>query len=163
MRNDNIQLYHMGVINVKKVRALFNNVITTAEKYEEDVIQNGLVVIPKGELKEFQKVVAVGPSARGIGEGDLVKIKLDRHMVKRHKQGSIAEGVVEDNPVIDVLLPKVVINGEDCLALSDIDIDYVVEDYDDEPNCKVVVPPGVGIKVVSNPIIKNSLKGGSYL
>ena len=163
MRNDNIQLYIMGVINVKKVRALFNNVITTAEKYEEDVIQNGLVVIPKGDLKEFQKVVAVGPSARGISEGDLVKIKLDRHMVKRHKPGSIAEGVVEDNPVIDVLLPKVVINGEECLALSDIDIDYVVEDYDEEPNCKVVVPPGVGIKVGSNPLIKNSLKGGSYL
>lgn len=153
----------MGVINVKKIRPLFNNVITTAEKYGDDVRRGGLVVIPKGELKEFQKVMAVGPSARGLQAGDLVKIKVDRYMIKQHKPGSIAEGVVQDNPVVQVLLPKVVVNGEECLELSDIDIEYVVEEYDEEGGESVIIPPAAGIKVVSSPIIKNSLKGGSYL
>lgn len=146
---------------MKKIRPLFNNIVTTARRYEEDVRSGGLVVIPKGELMEFQEVVAAGDSARGVKPGDLVKIKLDRYMVKRHRPGSIAEGVVEDNPVVEVRLPRVLVDGVEHLALCDQDVDYVVEEWEDEPEPSAIVTPGVGIKVVAPPKIDtSSLRGG---
>lgn len=146
---------------MKRIRPLFNNIVTTARRYEDDVRSGGLVVIPKGELMEFQEVVATGDSVRGVKPGDLVKVKLDRYMVKRHRKGSIAEGVVEDNPVVEVLLPRVLVDGVEHLALCDQDVEYVAEEWEDEPEPSAIVTPGVGIKVVGPPKIDtSSLRGG---
>lgn len=149
------------MIKVKKIRPLFNNIVTTAERYEDDVKVNGIVAIPKGELKEFQKVVAVGDSVRGVKPGDLIKIKLDRYMRKRHQAGSFQAEVVEDNPVIEVMLPRVLVDDVEHLALCDQDVDYVIEEWEDEPEVSSIVTPGMGIKIVSAPKIDtSSLRGG---
>lgn len=153
----------MGVINVKRIKPLFNNIVTTADVYEDDVTRGGVVVVPRGELKEYQKVVAAGSSVRDVKVGDLVKIKLDRFMRMRHQKGSFREEVVEDNPVIEVNLPKVVVGGEVMLALTDMDVEYVVEEYDEEPCGGIVVPAGVGIKVAASPKIDTSRLRGPVL
>ena len=60
------------MIKVANVKPLFNNIITTADKYEEDQMAGGIIAIQKGEIKEFQKVIAVGSSVRDVKEGDLI-------------------------------------------------------------------------------------------
>ena len=59
--------------NIKKIKLLGNYILTTKNEYDGKTTENG-VIIPKGNLKEYQKVVAVGPTVRTISVGDLVSV-----------------------------------------------------------------------------------------
>ena len=78
-----------------------NYLVTTKDEYtEEDVKRGGLMMKTVGSLKEYQKVVAVGPMVRGIQVGDLVCINPKRYAQYKHKPGSLKDGVITDNEVI---------------------------------------------------------------
>lgn len=133
------------MINIKKIKPMFNTLITTMDKYEEDTVNaSGIIEANKqqGGLKEYQKVVAVGDSVRGIKEGDLVCINPTRFGVKKHQEGSLKDGVITDNPIVTYNFDVVVINKKQHLLLQDRDIEFIVEDYEEE------VPP------TPSPIIK---------
>lgn len=120
-------------VNVKKIRPLYTSIVTTMNKYEEDEYNGSLIdsTKTKGTLKEYQKVVAVGDLVKNIQVGDLVCINPSRYAVKKHKEGSLKDGVVTDNPVITYNFNVVELNGVPHLLLSDRDIEFVVEDYDE--------------------------------
>ncbi len=149
------------MLNVKKVRPMFNNIVTTADKYEEDQMAGGLIVVPAGNIKEYQKVVAVGGSVRDIKVGDLVKVKFDRYMKMKHKKGSLQDGVISDNTAIDVVLPMVLINNVEHLALSDIDVEYVVEEYD-ETASSIIAPDSKIVLAQPTQMDTSYLRGGKY-
>ena len=91
------------MLKVKKIKPLFTAIITTMEKYEEDVrTASGLIDTTKqqGGLKEYQTVLAVGDSVRAIKVGDLVCVNPTRFAVKKHQAGSLKDGIVTDNPVV---------------------------------------------------------------
>lgn len=120
-------------VNVKKIRPLYTSIVTTMNKYEEDEYNGSLIdsTKTKGTLKEYQKVVAVGDLVKNIQVGDLVCINPSRYAVKKHKEGSLKDGVVTDNPVITYNFNVVELNGVPHLLLSDRDIEFIVEDYDE--------------------------------
>lgn len=120
-------------VNVKKIRPLYTSIVTTMDKYEEDEYNGSLIdsTKTKGTLKEYQKVIAVGDLVKNIQVGDLVCINPSRYAVKKHKEGSLKDGVVTDNPVITYNFNVVELNGVPHLLLSDRDIEFVVEDYDE--------------------------------
>lgn len=62
------------MLKIKKIKPMFNRILVTADKYENDVKQGGVVVVTAGTLKEYQKVISVGDTVRGIKEGDFVLI-----------------------------------------------------------------------------------------
>lgn len=126
-------------VNVKKIRPLYSSIVTTMNKYEEDEYNGSLIdsTKTKGTLKEYQKVVAVGDFVHNIQVGDLVCINPSRYAVKKHKEGSLKDGVVTDNPVITYNFNVVELNGVPHLLLSDRDIEFVVEEYDET---SIIVP-----------------------
>lgn len=126
-------------VNVKKIRPLYTSIVTTMDKYEEDEYNGSLIdsTKTKGTLKEYQKVVAVGDLVKNIQVGDLVCINPSRYAVKKHKEGSLKDGVVTDNPVITYNFNVVELNGVPHLLLSDRDIEFIVEDYDET---SIIVP-----------------------
>ena len=146
---------------MKKVRPMFNNIVTTADKYEEDQMAGGLIVVPAGNIKEYQKVVAVGGSVRDIKEGDLVKVKFDRYMKMRHKKGSLQDGVIADNTAIEVVLPMILINNIEHLSLNDIDVEYVVEEYD-ETASSIIAPDNKIVLAQPTQMDTSYLRGGKY-
>ena len=119
---------------LKKVKPMFNAIVTTAEKYISAQYIPGSNIIDtqktEGALKEYQTVIAVGSSVRDIKEGDVVCINPKNYGIKKHQPGSLKDGIVTDNPVIQYHFNMVKINNEDCLLLRDNDIDFVVEDYE---------------------------------
>lgn len=122
----------MELRSVKSVRPTFNRLVTTCDLYAEDMTRNGLIV-PKearGTLKEYQTVIAVGDTVRNVQVGDLVHINPMRYSRMRHDEGSLKNGVVTDNPVVDYDLPVLELDGKRCLLLYDQDIDYVVTGYE---------------------------------
>ena len=121
------------MIRIKKIKPLFTALVTTMDKYEADVINDGGLIDPsktKGSLKQFQKVIAVGQNVMQVKVGDLVAINPIRYAEKKHKEGSLKDGIITDNPVITYNIPTIEIDGKECLFLDDRDISYVVEDYD---------------------------------
>lgn len=124
------------VTTIKKIKPLFNGLITTMDKYPK-IVTTGTVIDPtkSGAVKEYQKVVAIGPMVRGIEVGDTVFINPSRYAVMKHKKGTLEDGVIKDNPVVGYNFDIVNIDGVDYLFLQDNDIKYVaeVEEFDENP------------------------------
>lgn len=110
-----------------------NYLVTTKDEYtEDDVKKGGLMIKTVGSLKEYQKVVAVGPMVRGIQVGDLVCINPKRYAQYKHKPGSLKDGVITDNPVVSYNFNVIELDHVSHLLLTDQDIDFVIEEWNDE-------------------------------
>lgn len=125
------------MLKVKKIKPMFTALITTMDKYEHDMMVGaGLIDVTKreGSLKEYQRVLAVGSSVRDIKVGDLVWVNPTRFGVKKHKEGSLKDGIVTDNPVITYNFDVVEMDGKQCLLLQDRDIDFIIEEWEEVPD-----------------------------
>lgn len=126
------------ITTIKKVKPMFNGLVTTMNKYGSDVKVTGTDLIDSTKantVKEYQTVVAIGPMVRGIEVGDTVFINPKRYAVMKHKPGSLQDGVIKDNPVIGYNFDVVEIDGVDHLYLQDSDIKFVaeIEEFDENP------------------------------
>ena len=119
------------MMNIKKVKPMFNAIITTMNRYEDDDDSDTLIKNTSGSLKEYQTVVAIGGSVREIKVGDVVQIDPSRYAQKQHKEDSLKNGIVSDNPVMSYNFKTVLIDGEQCLLLYDSDISYIIEEYEE--------------------------------
>lgn len=110
-----------------------NYLVTTKDEYTEDDVKRGeLMIKTVGSLKEYQKVVAVGPMVRGIQVGDLVCINPRRYAQYKHKPGSLKDGIITDNPVVSYNFNVIELDHISHLLLTDQDIDFVIEEWNDE-------------------------------
>lgn len=133
-------------LNIKKVRPMFNQVITTMDKYSDDEMKTGSIIdVSKvnNPIKEYQKVVAVGPMVKNIEVGDIVMINPKRYGKVRHKEGSLKDGIITDNPVVSYNFNVIELNHTPFLLLLDQDIDFIIEEYEeveDSPQSDIIVP-----------------------
>lgn len=139
------------MLKIKKIKPMFTSLITTMNKYEQDnITKGGLIDSTKqqGTLKEYQTVVAVGDSVRNIKVGDLVCINPTRFAVKKHREGSMRDGVITDNPIITYNFDTVEMDGKQCLLLQDRDIDYIIEDFEEVPDTATTLNETVENKLI---------------
>lgn len=131
------------MINIKKIQPLFTSVITTMDKYEQDVKVGNLIDANKqqGCLKEYQRVIAVGDTVKNIKEGDLVHINPIRYAVRQHKEGSLKDGIVTDNPVVSYNFDIVTLDNKDYLLLQDRDINFIIKEWEDIPDPNNLIMP----------------------
>lgn len=125
------------ITTIKKIKPMFNGLVVTLDKYSKDLkTVGGLIDTTKaGSVKEYQKVLAVGPLVRGIEVGDIVFINPKRYAVMQHKEGSLQDGVIKDNPVIGYKFDIVEIDGVQCMYIFDNDVKYVaeIEEFEENP------------------------------
>lgn len=133
------------VVTIKKVKPMFNGIITTLNRYDDNQKIKGTNFIDNskvGAVKDYQTVVAVGPMVRGIDVGDVVFINPKRYAVMKHKAGSLQDGVIKDNPIVGYNFDIIEIDGVEHLYLQDNDIKFVAEIEEFEENPSLVVPEG---------------------
>lgn len=125
-----------------KARPMFNRLITTMDTYEDDLLENGLVVTgkTKGSIKEYQTVLAVGDTVRGIKEGDIVVVNPTRYKVVKHNENSLKNGIIDDNMTVGYRFNTIMLDDKECLVLYDQDIDFVVEECVDVPDATIKAP-----------------------
>jgi co-chaperonin GroES (HSP10) len=119
---------------VKGIKPMFNNLVTTADKYEEDSMVHGSIIDAskqQGTLKEYQTVVAVGSSVRDVKVGDVVSINPSRFAVKKYDKDSIKQDIAGGNPIVGYNFDFVQMDGKDYLLLQDRDIEFVITDYEE--------------------------------
>ena len=128
------------MIKIKKIKPMFTAILTTMDTYEDDVTCNSIIVKTKGTIKEYQKVVAIGDTVRSVKVGDLVCINPKRYAVVKHQEGSLQDGVISDNPVVRYNFDIIEMNDTPYLLLQDSDISYIIEEFEEIKNEKLIVP-----------------------
>lgn len=131
------------MLHITSIKPLFNHVLITADKFDKDMINNGVIIAGKGDLKLWQTVVAVGPTVRSIEVGDKVMIIPDHFAVKKYNKNSI-QNDLDNNPVLTYNFPFETIDNEkgepqEYLYISDNDIRYV---FDGEEKDDALITPG---------------------
>lgn len=136
------------MLHIKKIKPMFTNIITTGDRFEKDFTQGGLIVAKQGDLKVWQKVIAIGSSVRDINVGDMVMINIDNYAVRKYSKDSI-QNDLDNNPKVRYNLNWVTMDDEngnsmDCLLLNDRDVLYSFEGEEKDeviqiPEKKVIV------------------------
>ena len=121
----------MKDIKIIKIKPPFTTVITTLNVYEEDLIVDGIVRVPKGSLKLYQKVVAIGPNVRDIKEGDLVLLNLQNYVKRKYRDNSIKEDISEMEEEYTFDIPKIIINDTLYGKFQERDMDGVIEEFEE--------------------------------
>lgn len=136
------------MLKIKKIKPMFTALVTSMERYNADKYTTGGIIDPtktKTGLKEYQKVIAIGGSVREIKVGDLVCINPSRFAIKEHKENTLQDGIISDNMTTKYNFDVVSINGIECLLLQDRDIEFIVEEWSEEPDpeikAHIIIPP----------------------
>lgn len=121
----------MKDIVIKKLKPQFTTVLTTLDFYEDDYVVNGVIAAPKGTLKLYQRVVAIGDNVRNVKEGDLVLLNFANYKQRKFRDDSIKGDIekMEDVEIYD--FPKLIIDGNLYGKFQDRDIEGVIEDYEE--------------------------------
>jgi len=130
------------MIHIKKIKPLFTSIITTGNKFEKDMVEGGIIIARKGDLKLWQKVIAIGSAVRDIKVGDMVMINADHFAVKKYNKNSV-QNDLDNNPVLSYKFNWVTIDNakgepQECLLLNDRDIEYVFEG--EEKDESIILP-----------------------
>lgn len=120
------------MLKIKKIKPLFNKILTTMYTYNDVTTEDGIIDGSKeeGGIREYQTVIAVGSTVKCVKPGDLVVINPARYQIMKHKEGSLKDGVITDNPVMGYNFPILVIDDKPCLYLYDSDVDFVIKEYE---------------------------------
>lgn len=110
---------------------MFTTVLTTLDVYEEDLVVDGVVKFPKGSLRLYQKVLAIGSSVRDINVGDTVLINYFNYAIPKYKEGSVKNNVTTMEEHIEFQIPKMLIDGKLVGKFNDRDIEGIIEEYEE--------------------------------
>lgn len=129
------------MIHIKKIKPMFTSIVTTGDKFEEDMVESGVIVARKGDLKLWQKVIAVGDSVRCIKPGEMVMINAENYAIKRYDKNSL-QNDLDNNPSLGYHFNWVTVDNEngdpqECLLLNDRDVLYAFEG--EEVNNPIIV------------------------
>lgn len=138
------------MLHIKKVKPLFTSVITTGDKFEEDMVEGNIIIARKGDMKLWQKVIAVGSCVRDIEVGDMVMINADNYAVRKYDKNSV-QNDMDNNPSLGYKFNWVTIddekgNPQECLLLNDRDLLYA---FEGEEKKESLITPGKPKIIVS--------------
>lgn len=122
----------MSTLKIKKIKPMFNRVLTTCDLYTEDLMTDGIIDSTKveGAIKEYQTVIACGPHVKSVKPGDVVVINPTRYQVMKHKEGTLNDGVITDNAVLSYNFPIMIVDDNPCLYVYDSDIEFVIKEFE---------------------------------
>jgi len=78
------------MLKISKVTPMSTRMLVTGDKFKEDMFNDrGFLESNKGDLKVYQKVLAVGPMVRDIKPGDMVMIDFMHYAVMQYDPNSL--------------------------------------------------------------------------
>lgn len=119
------------MLKLKKITPTFNHILTTKNLRDHDEYDDGVLVRPAGSVKEWQTVVAVGPTVKNCKEGDVIMVDPVRYSKNKHADGTMQDGVVSDNVTVAYLIPYITIDDKEYMYLFDTDIQFVINEYEE--------------------------------
>ena len=123
------------MLELRKIKPMGCQVLVTENLYGwDDFNENGLIIHTRGDLKDYQEVIAVGDDVKYVKPGDVVAINFYKYCEFKNDPNSVK--VNGTNEVVNLHLNEVELKdekGEDvrCFLIDFRDIKYILEDFDE--------------------------------
>jgi len=124
------------MLRIRKVKPTFHQILVTKDVYGYDVKNEaGIVVAVKGDIKDYQTVVAVADGVESVKPGDVVVVNYYRYAKFKEDPNSV-KALNRENPVVELHLDEVDIDDKDgfpktCFFIDERDVKYILEDFDE--------------------------------
>lgn len=123
------------MLQIKKIKPIGCQVLVTENLYGwDDENAAGVIIHTKGDLKNYQQVIAVGDDVSFVKPGDTVKINFYKYANFKEDPNSIK--AVDGNHVVSLTLNEVEIMDDknepvSCMLIDQRDIEYILEEFDE--------------------------------
>lgn len=139
------------MLKIKKLRPVATRILVTGEVYSEDMYgKHGLIENKKGDMKEYQVVLEVGPMVRDLKPGDKIMLNMLHFAVMQYDSNSIKNDMGM-NKIKGYQFPKVEITNEDgtsqeCLYIDQQDVVFSFEGEEVQgKKASIITPEKKGI------------------
>jgi len=138
------------MLKITKIKPMFTDLVITAERFDHDIVEKGIVMANKGDLKSYQTVVAIGSSIRDIAVGDKVMVNFEVFAEHKIPVNSVKKNMDVDDPIVRYNIPWVSMvdeKGEEkvYIRIPDRAVEFVYEgeEVDDTPDIIQVTKPEI--------------------
>lgn len=121
------------MLQITKIMPPSTMLVTTGEKFTEDMYdEHGLIESKKGDLKPYQRVVAVGDMVRNCKVGDMVMVNIMHFAVFQYDPKSLQSDAQQVNKIKEFRFNWIDLYNEDgtsqeCLYMDQQDIMFAFE------------------------------------
>lgn len=138
------------MLKITKIKPMFTDLIITADKFESDVMDDGILVFNEGDLKPYQTVVAIGNAVRDINVNDKVMVNFEMFAERKISPNSVKNDMDIENPIVKYHIPWVSMadeNGMDALYIkipvNAVEYVFEGEEVENIPQIIEVKKPGI--------------------
>ena len=120
------------MLKITKIKPVATRMLVTGETFSEDMYNEyGIIEGNKGDMKEYQTVIEVGPMVRDIKIGDKVMLNMMHFAVMQYDKNSIKNDMGMQK-IKGYQFPKIELTKEDdskqeCLYIDQQDIVFSFE------------------------------------
>ena len=142
------------MLEITKINPVATRMLVTGEVYSEDMYNDhGIIENKKGDMKEYQTVVEVGPMVRDIKVGDKVMLNMMHFAVLQYDKNSIKNDMGMQK-IKGYQFPKIELTKEDgskqeCLYIDQQDIVFSFEGREIQGKKNPIIMPA-DKKVITN-------------
>lgn len=142
------------MLKLREIKPMFSQVLVTENLYGwDDKDESGIIVKRKGDIKQYQTVIAVGDDVKYVKPGDVVSINFYKYAEFKEDPNSLK--AMGGNSVVRLRLKEVEMTDENdepvtCFMIDVRDIEYILKDFDevtyeDDDTVKVIQQPKVNL------------------
>lgn len=95
------------MLKITKIKPMFTDLVITADRFDKDITEKGIVIANKGDLKSYQTVIATGNAVRDIEVGDKVMVNFDMFAEHKIPVNSVKKDMDINDPVVRYNIPWV--------------------------------------------------------
>ena len=142
------------MLKITKIKPVATRMLVTGEVYSEDMYnEHGIIESKKGDMKEYQTVIAVGPMVRDIKVGDTVMLNMMHFAVMQYDANSIKKDMGMQK-IKGYQFPKIELTKEDgskqeCLYIDQQDIVFSFEGEEIQGKKNPIIMPA-DKKIIAN-------------
>lgn len=134
------------MLKITKIKPVATRMLVTGEVYSEDMYnEHGIIESKKGDMKEYQTVLKVGPMVRDIKVGDKVMLNMMHFAIMQYDPNSIKKDMGMQK-IKGYQFPKIEITKEDggkqeCLYIDQQDIVFSFEGEEVQGKKNPIITP----------------------
>ena len=134
------------MLKITKIKPVATRMLVTGEVYSEDMYnEHGIIESNKGDMKEYQTVMEVGPMVRDIKVGDKVMLNMMHFAVMQYDPNSIKKDMGMQK-IKGYQFPKIELTKEngskqECLYIDQQDIVFSFEGEEVQGKKNPIITP----------------------
>lgn len=133
------------MLKIFEITPVATRMLVTGDVYEEDMFSEyGIIESKKGDMKEYQTVLAVGPMVKDVKPGDMVMLNMLHFAVMKHDPNSVKVDMGMQE-IKGYRFPKVELTTEagikDCLYIDQQDIVFSFKGEEVQGKKSTIITP----------------------